>query len=78
MTRGLFHSLLASTSDDGVAAWRQFVRGVEAHVSGQQSLLPLIGGVLVLVGIMAFNLWLARRVVSGPGEREDSPADRAD
>jgi hypothetical protein len=78
MARGLSHTLLASTSDDGVAAWRQFVRGVEAHVSGQQSLLPLIGGALALVAIMAFNLWLARRMMGGVGRRAKTPGDGSD
>ena len=61
---------LLATSHDGVAAWRSFVRGVEAHVSGQQSLLPMIGLGIALLGLLALNVWIARRLVGGGNLRD--------
>jgi len=52
-----------ATSSDGMASWGEFMRGVRAHVAGQQSLIPLMGiGVLLLL-ILVFNVWIARRLL---------------
>lgn len=61
-------SILVASSGDGLASWRSFVRGFEAHVSGQQSLLPLIGIGAALLGVLWLNFWVARRLLGGGGK----------
>ncbi len=61
---------LASTSDDGLASWRQFVRGLEDHVSGQQSILLMVGVVIGLLGLTWLNVWVVRRLLrDDPGSQ---------
>ncbi len=54
---------MLASSDDGLASWRRFMDGFEAHVSGQQALVPMVAGVGALIALMGFNLWLARRLM---------------
>ncbi len=56
-------TFLASTSDDGLASWRQFVHGFEAHLTGQRSLLPVVGVIAGLLALTWLNVWLVRRLL---------------
>lgn len=64
---------LLSSAGDGLAAWRSFVRGLEAHVSGQRSMLSFIALAAAAMGLVWLNVLIARRLLGEP-RKPDPPA----